>query len=748
MERRLAAILAADMVGYSRLMGADEAGTLAAYHRHRRDLINPRAVQYHGRICKLTGDGVLMEFASVVDAVRFAVEVQLALRDENASRPLEKQFRYRIGINIGDIVIEPEDIYGDGVNIAARLQELADPGGICLSGTASDQIRGKLGLTSEYLGEKQVKNIVEPVKAYRVLLDDKAKALATPLVEGRPAVRRNWHRLAAAAAVPLLLALAGGVLWWRPWAPEPVKVERFAYPLPDKPSIAVLPFINVSGDVEHNHLADGMTDDLITELSKVSSLFVIARHSVFALQDTAKKIQDVAAELGVHYVLEGTLRGAGSRIRINVSLIDAFTGLSLWAERYDRDFADLFAVQDDVVGKIISALAIELTAGERGQLERIPTENLEAYDYYLRAEQEGFYYSDVDTYRRTLSFYQKAIDLDPNFADAHAGIARVAVDVWRNDYNFLFNAAVARKMAYDAAGQALKLDPNNARAHTVLALLQLVDGRSVEAVESARMAVTLQPNNTEILGNLALVLVQSGSPEQAVTAMDKALRLDPNPPASFELLAGVVFYTARDYARAIPLLEAARDALPSAEPAHEYLAAAYAYHGQQVGAELEAGNLLRLFPATNLTYYDYLYRYWREEDRRHHLTGLRKAGITEWPFGFEGREADRLDGAQLATLVNNQTWVGKHKNGTDFLQYFDKAGSTAYRSANTTITGTARVEDDRLCQRFEGYFLDHTICGYVFRNSAAEKESAEEQPDGDYISVTPDALKFFSLAKQ
>ena len=196
MERRLAAILAADMVGYSRLMGADEAGTLAAYHRHRRDLINPRATQYHGRICKLTGDGVLMEFASVVDAVRFAVEVQLALRDENANRPLEKQFRYRIGINIGDIVIEEEDIYGDGVNIAARLQELADPGGICLAGTAFDQIKGKLGLTAEYLGEKQVKNIAEPVKAYRILLDDKAKALATPLVQDMPAARRagaSWR---------------------------------------------------------------------------------------------------------------------------------------------------------------------------------------------------------------------------------------------------------------------------------------------------------------------------------------------------------------------------------------------------------------------------------------------------------------------------------------------------------------------------------------------------------------------------
>ena len=749
MARRLAAILAADMVGYSRLMGEDEAGTLAAYQRHRRELINPRAAQYHGRICKLTGDGVLMEFASVVDAVRFAVEVQLALRDENASLPLDKQFRYRIGINIGDIIIEVEDIYGDGVNIAARLQELADPGGICLSGTAFNQIKGKLDLTSEYLGEKQVKNIADPVTVYRVLLDGKAEALATPIVQDTPSMRPSHRNLAAAAAV-VLLSLVGGALWWRPWAPEPepTPVERFAYPLPDKPSIAVLPFINVSGEAEHDHFAEGLTDDLITDLSKVSNLFVIARHSVFAIRNTTRKIQDVAAELGVHYVLEGTLRGAGSRIRINVTLIDAFTGLSLWAERYDREFADLFAVQDDVIGKIITALAVELTAGEQDQLSRIPTDNLEAYDYYLRAEQEGFYYSDVETYRRTLSFYQRAIDLDPDFADAHAGIARVAVDVWRNDYNFLWTAAVARKIAYDAAGQALRLDPSNARAHTVLALLQLVDGRYVEATESARMAVTLQPNDPEALGNHGLVLVHTGSPEQAVAEMKKALRLDPAPPASFQLLAGVVFYMAQDYERAIPLLEAARDALPSAEPAHEYLAAAYAYRGQQIPAELEALSLLRLFPASNLAYYGYLYHYWRDEDRRHHLAGLGKAGITEWPFGFEGRDADRLDGAQLGALIDNQTWVGKHKNGTDFLQYFDKAGNTAYRSANTTITGTAQVEENRLCQRFEGYFLDHTICGYVFRNTAAQEESADEKQDADYVHVTPDALKFFSLEQQ
>jgi adenylate cyclase len=746
MERRLAAVLAADMVGYSRLIGLDEKGTLAACRRHRVELFGPRAAQYHGRIIKFTGDGALIEFASVVDSICFAVEVQLALRDENSTLPDEVQLRYRLGVSIGDIVPEEGDIYGHGVVVATRLQEVADPGGICLSGSAFDQVRGKLDLTFESLGEKQVKNIAEPVTVYAVRLDERAEALATPTMPAPPGARRT-QRMPAVAAAFALLTGASAALWWGPAllvrpAPPPAQTERFAYPLPEKPSIAVLPFINVSGDAEQDHIAMGLTDDLIIELSKVSGLFVIARHSVFAIEATTSKIQDVAAELGVHYVLEGTLQRAGSRLRINVKLIDALSGLALWAERYDRQYADLFAVQDDVIAKIISALSVSLSEGERDQLARIPTDNLEAYDYYLRAEQEGFLYSDVETYRRTLSYYQRAIDLDPDFAAAHAGIARVAVDVWRNNYNFLWSAAVSRKIAYDAAGEALKLDPNNARAHTVLALLQLSDNHHVEAIESARRAVEVQPSDPEAYGNLALVLAHTGSREDAVAELGKALRLDPTPPASFQLLAGVVLYAVRDAEHAVPWLETARDALPNAEPAREYLAAAYAERKDEDGAREEAKSLLRIFPESNLTYYDYLYDYWLEDDRDRHLAALGAAGIPEWPFGFAGRHGDRLEGAELAELIHDETWAGEHKNGTGFMQYFDTAGNTAYRSANTTMTGVARVEDDRLCQRFEGYFQDRMTCGYVYRNAAPGQESA------DYAHVTPDALRFFSLERR
>jgi adenylate cyclase len=734
MERHLAAILIADVVGYSRLSQIDEEGTRTRFQRDMKTVLEPCISRHNGRLVKTMGDGLLVEFHSVVDAVRCAVDMQREKADQQQPAPPAERLDFRIGINLGDVIVEGDDIHGDSVNIAARIQALAQPGGIVISGTAYDQMQSKLDVGYISMGARKVKNIAEPVRVYRVVMDP---ALAGQ--GGRTKAKRRIGRALVTTAV--LGAIAGASIWLQPWTliRPPALMERFAYPLPDKPSVAVLPFINVSGDREHDHLAEGLTDDLITELSKVSGLFVIARHSVFALADASDKVQDVAAELGVHYVLEGTLQQAGVRLRINVKLIDAITGLSLWAERYDRQYADLFAVQDDVIGKIISALSVKLSEGERNQLAKIPTDNLEAYDYYLRAEQKGVTSGDLETYRQALSFYQKAIDLDPNFANAHAGIARIAVDVWRNDYTFLWSAAVARKIAYDAAGQALKLDPRNARALAVLAILQLVDGRSAEAAASADRAVTAQPSDAEAFANLALVLAHTGRHREAIEEIEKALRLDPTPPASAQLLAGIVYYTARNPDRAIPLIEAAGKALPQAEPVHEYLAAAYASTHNRQRALDEATRLLHLFPEANLTYYGYLYDYWPNEDLQYHLAGLRSAGIPDWPFGFEGQVADRLTQAELQALVNDKTWIGKHKNGTDFVQHFDRAGNTAYRSANTSLTGVVTTRSNQLCETFGGFFQDRQVCGFVYRNADTPQQPAT------YVHVTPQALKYFTL---
>jgi adenylate cyclase len=735
MERRLAAILIADVVGYSRLTQIDDVRTRAQFQADRDNIFLPAIHANRGRLVKTLGDGLLIEFSSVVDALNCAITVQQQKAEEEI--PAQQRMRFRIGINLGDVLIEGDDVHGDGVIIAERLQTIAEPGGIAISGSAYDQVRSRVHVGYVELGGQRVKGIAEPVRVYRVLLG--------PAARGKTLSRRKRRLISLTVAAAGLSVLAAAGVIWGPLGDFRGLLQttspagtRFAYPLPDKPSVAVLPFINVSGDQAHDHLAEGLTDDLITELSKVSGLFVIARHSVFAVQKTSGTIQDVASELGVQYVLEGTLQREGPRLRINVKLIEALSGLSLWAERYDRQYADLFAVQDDVIGKIISALSITLSQGEQKQLSRMPTDNLEAYDYYTRAEHEGAIYGDVGTYRRALSFYQKAIDLDPKFANAHAGIARIAVDVWRNDYNFLWSAAIARKIAYDAAGEALKLDPSNARAHVVLAFLQWVDGRDAEALDSANTAIAMQPNDAEAFGNLALILAHTGKRSEAVSAIDKALRLDPSPAPGFKLLAGIVLYVSGADQRAIPLIEGALTGLPKAEPAREYLAAAYANLGQPERARQEVALLLSLFPEANVNYYRYLYDYWESADLERHLSALKAAGLPDWPFNFRGEDSYRVTGHELTALIADQTWNGKHKNGTSFVQYFGNDGVTAYRSANTSMTGEASIENGRLCERFEGYFLDRSVCGEIFRNPAADRG------DAPYIYVTPRSLQFFS----
>jgi adenylate cyclase len=692
----------------------------------------PALERHNGRFVKATGDGLLVEFQSVVDALRYAIEVQNEKRRRNEPDRSDTRMSFRIGINLGDVLVEDDDIHGDGVNIAQRIQTLADPGGIAISGSTYDQVNSRLKVGYVALGRRRLKGSGDLVRVYRVRLDGKSDKTVWI---GRFGRSRVWR----AVAVGVFLFLTALLVWWRPWPisrPEPAAI-RFAYPLPDRPSVAVLPFINVSNDVEHDYLAEGLTDDLITELSKVSGVFVIARHSVFALRNGSATIQEVAAKLGVQYILEGTLQREGVRLRINIKLIEAMTGLSIWGERYDRQYSDLFAVQDEVIGKVISALSIKLSGGEQSQLARLPTNSLEAYDYYMRAEHEGLMYGDVNTYRHTLSLYQKAIDLDPGFANAHAGIARVAVDVWRNDYNFLWSAAVARKIAYDAAGQALRLDPANARAHMVLALLQWVDGRQAEALESAKTAIAAQPNDAEAFGNLALLQVHTGKREESLANMETALRLDPSPAPGFQLLAGIVFYIAKDNERAIPLIEGAIPQLPRTEPAREYLAAAYASSGNEARAAQEASSLLKLFPESNLTYYSYLYDYWAQNDIDRHLAALRAAGIPQWPFGFKGEEKDRLTEPDLRKLTDDQTWIGRNKSGTQFMQYFGPAGKTAYRSANTNITGIFEIQGDRLCEKFEGYFLDRMVCGNVYR-------SVDSNESAPFVHVTPRSLQFFS----
>jgi adenylate cyclase len=687
------------------------------------------------------GDGVLMEFGSVVDAVGFAVEIQLAMRERNADVPEDQQIVYRVGINVGDIIVEDDDIYGDGVNVAARLEGLATPGGICVRRNVRNQVRDKLDLAFEDLGEVEVKNIARPVRVFRVVLDDKAAALATPVVAA-PSRAAPFKRWQIAAGITIGLAVIGGLFVWQPWAPQLETVET-ALPLPDKPSIAVLPFANVGGDPEQEYFADGMTDDLITDLSKLSDLFVISRNSAFTYKGKAVNVPDVARELGVRYVLEGSVRREDETVRINAQLIDGTTGGHVWANRYNGTFDDIFTLQDKVIGQIVAELKVKLTNAEQAQLARIPTTNLEAYDSYLRAEQEGYYVADGARYRQTLAFYRRSIELDPEFADAYAGYARALIEVMRLGFDDVLPGSVARKDAYEAAGRALALDPENARAYSVLAFLQVLDSRHREAIESARRAVSWSPSDAEAKTNLGLVLAYAGRPAEAVAEVEAALRLNPKPPPGVHIISGIILYFDRQYERAISALERARADQPTSELDLEFLAASFGHLGDFDTARTMRKKLLERFPVGNLAYYRLRYQHLqRKRDIDHHLAGLEKAGFTPWPFGYKERPENRLPGSAVGELTFGKLWNGTRHTGVPFVQEISETGAFAYSSTVSLTTGSLWIDGDQVCQRVEGYLFGRAVCGYVYHNTGKEREGQHQ-----YVYVAPDSVKFFSVSE-
>jgi TolB-like protein/class 3 adenylate cyclase/rhodanese-related sulfurtransferase len=545
-ERRLTTILAADVVGYSRLMGEDEARTLSALKAHRKELLDPKAAQYRGRTVKLMGDGALMEFASVVDAVSFAVEVQCAMDNRNADVPEDKRIIYRIGINIGDVIVEDDDIYGDGVNVAARLEGLAEPGGICVSRTVFNHVNGKLDLTFDHVGEKEIKNIAQPVTVYRVALDDKAAALGTPVVQAPIAKsRKGWAVVSAAVAVVLLGAV--GLAWWQPWAPklEPASVERMALPLPEKPSIAVIPFDNMSGDTEQNYFADGMTEDLITDLSKLSGIFVISRNSSWTYKGKPVKVQQVAEELGVRYVLEGSVRRRGDQIRINAQLIDAIGGHHLWAERYDGALSEVFALQDNVIGQIVAALAVNLTSAEQARVGQVETANPQAYDAFLQGWEHLRQDTEEDTLK-SIALFEKAVEIDPGYGRGYAALAaanwRIVVTLWGS------TAGIGWERAWERLNQNLAkaMETPTSLAHAISAQVLAQQGRYDEAFAEINRAMALAPNDPDNHIGKAKILNATARAAEAEEAARWAMRLDPQyAPDYLRVLALALFHQER-----------------------------------------------------------------------------------------------------------------------------------------------------------------------------------------------------------
>jgi adenylate cyclase len=730
-ERRLMAVLAADVVGYSRLMAADETGTHARLRALRKEFIEPATADHHGRIVKLTGDGALMEFASVVDAVACAVAVQEGVAERQADLPENQRIRFRIGINIGDVIIEEEDIYGDGVNVAARLEPLAEPGGICVSRTVYEYTRGKVGFTFEPMGAHRVKNIPEPVTVYRVVTGSTA-----------PRTPRRARRHAALLAGACVAVAAGLALWLLPWpSAPPSAVMEEAPALPDKPSLAVLPFDNLSDHADDEYFADGLTDDLITDLAKISGLFIIARNSVFAYKDRPVDLREVARELGVRYLLEGSVRRAGDQVRINAQLIDGATGNHLWAERYDREYANIFTLQDEVIARIVEALAVQLTESEQTQVARLPTHSLEAYDYYLRGE-ELAYRAEPAAAADALALYEKAITLDRDFADAYAGYARVAADVLAYTFADALPAAVARKRAYEAASRALALNPQHSRAYAVLALLQMVDGEHAEAVASAREAVGLSPNSAEAHLNLAIVLTYAGMQEEALAEMETVLRLNPKPPGHVHDYQGLVLYMNRRYTEAVAALTQGED-FPKSDFGLQTLAAAYARLGRMDEAAAATEAYLERYPNDSLAMLRIAYAHHaRAEDLAHRLDGLRLAGFPEWPYGFEGQPEHQLKGAAIDALTFGRTWIGERAAADvgPFMQFFDEGGAFVERGPRDQFVGTASRRGDLLCQQTEVVLLGRAFCGPIYRNP-----TGTPQDENEYTSVSAFGIKRFAV---
>ncbi|MBY3116943.1 adenylate/guanylate cyclase domain-containing protein [Rhizobium laguerreae] len=709
MERRLAAVLIADVVGYSRMSEIDEEGTRIRFHTDLHELFEPKIATHHGRLIKTMGDGILVEFHSVVDALRCAVKIQQQKAERNAALRPEQRMLFRIGVNLGDVIVEGEDIHGDGVNIAARLESLAQPGGICISGTAFDHTVHKAEVGFSSLGEQQLKNIADPVRVYRVLLDpsEAGKVVASRLP------RRRAIILATLAA--LLIAAAAIVFAWQwPFVPQ-------------RPSVAVLPFANLSSDAGQDYFTDGITDSLIADLTMLSDLDVIGHNSVFAYKGKPLVLADIGRDLGVRFIVEGSVQRIGDQIRVNAQLSDAASGDHLWANRFNRSAADVMAVQDELSRQIAEALGLKLTQSETERITHPPTANLEAYDYYLRAEQA------TRTGRRSrlleaLALFDKAEALDPSFAEAFAADAHATAYVWRSAYDDVLQSALARKRAYEKASRALALDSALSSPYAVLAVMQVVDRRYEQAVTSAQQAVSLGSADAEAHMALAYVQLFSGNHAEAGAAVDTALRHDPNLSAINRYTAGLVFYLQRDYTKAIDSFERARDGSPGNGDFVTPLAMAYVRAGRLDDARATVAEGLRLLAGRDsLADWRLSNAHFRnEQDLAFILDALREAGLPEWPFGFKGNEHERLHGEEIASIVMGKLLRGKTEpSGSAALMQIERDGKAAFRSTTQMVTGTVFVNGDMLCEQSENAF-GRADCGPIYRpaNSPAETSYA------------------------
>ncbi|MBK5565862.1 adenylate/guanylate cyclase domain-containing protein [Ensifer sp. SSB1] len=576
MEQRLAAVLAADMAGYSRLMEADEAGTLARLRTHRIELIDPAIAKNKGRLIKTTGDGLLVEFQSVTDAVKCAVEIQQRMKRRNSDVPEDRRIEFRIGINLGDIIFEDDDIFGDGVNIAARAEQLAEVGGICVTAAVATQVADRLELAIDDLGEKMLKNISRPVHLYRVGLESAALPATADETEARKGVC--------------------------------------------KPTIVVLPFDNMSGDPDQEFFADGLTEDIITELSRRHELFVISRNSSFVYKNQSVNAREVAANLGAQYLVEGSVRKIGERVRVTVQLIDAVNDAHIWADKYDRQLDDIFAIQDEVTAAIAATVPGRLEAAQRDQLARTKPANMAAYECALAAKVLHHRSSPADN-KQAQSLIDRAITLDPGYAHAHAWRACILGQAWV--YGWCDDREATWLEVNAELERALALDDNDADVHRILAAVNVNNNALTTARYHQERALFLNPNYDLVVVQQGELFTWLGRPEEGVEWIRKAMRLNPHHPERFWSHLGKAYFAARQYGDAI---EAFMHLSSMDETQHAFIAACYGWLGDAIAAGAHMEKVRALAPEFEIKTFLGTLHYAQESDAQHLREGLIRAG--------------------------------------------------------------------------------------------------------------------------
>ena len=621
-SRKISAIFSADVAGYSRLMGDNEEATVRTLTRYRQ-VMSDLIARHRGRVVDSPGDNLLAEFASVVDALHCAWDIQQEMAGRNQELVEHRRMQFRIGINLGDVIEEDGRLYGDGVNVAARLEGLAQPGGINISGTAYDQVKQKLPYRYEYIGEQSVKNIKDPVRTYRVWM-------AAPVPVEAVRVEPKRRRFPRAGLLGIIAAgisvLAVGFYFWVDMHARSLSGRPPAIPAADqisqKASIAVLPFKNLSGDADQEYFSDGITNDIITDLSRFGDLLVIASNTVFTYKGKTVNIKTVGRELGVRYILEGSVQKVGESVRINAQLIDAADSTHIWADRYERAYQDIFKLQGEIVQAIVATLAIKVTQTERARAMRKSPQDLQAYDYLLR----GWAHYHRRTQKsniRARELFAKAAELDPQYAAAYIGLGWVEYAKVSNGWTEFVNQALNQSMVY--ARKALELDAASAPAHALLCNVYAFQSKLDLAIHEAEQALALNPNDAYTQGQLGWVLLWAGRLDEAAVALDKSLRLDSTTPRNTWLHRGTTFYLKGQYGQALDILEKGLVKRPDYVGYHILLAATYAQLGRTSDAESAADSVRRLDPFFTLDSFGTAFR--NSAHREALAEGLRKAGL-------------------------------------------------------------------------------------------------------------------------